>query len=175
MAIFLAVMTMLTALQVMLRYLFNTGLLWSLEATTYCFAWMVLVGMSYCVRTRSHIAIDLLVGRFKPATRRILGLIAVLLCLAYAVMMAIGASEFTHRLFVLGNEARDLPIERWLLTIILPAGFFLLFLRFMQTGIAIWRGETTTLGISDRDHDEYMPEIGPDNQGQERAEKDKKS
>ena len=35
MAALLAFMTVLTFLQVVMRYVFNTGLLWSLEATTY--------------------------------------------------------------------------------------------------------------------------------------------
>jgi C4-dicarboxylate transporter DctQ subunit len=139
MAFLLAVMTLLTALQVILRYLFNTGLLWSLEATSYCFAWLVLLGMSYGVRTRSHIAVELLVNRFEPGPRRTISLIALLLCLVYAALMLTGAVEFVQRLFILGNEARDIPIGRWLLTLILPLGFGLLFLRFVQAFIATWR------------------------------------
>ena len=141
MALLLAVMTLLTALQVLLRYAFNTGFLWSLEATTYCFAWLVLVGMSYGVRTHSHIAIDVLVNRFTPSIQRMFGLAVILVCLVYASLMLFGAAEFVHRLFVLGNDARDLPVQRWLLTIILPFGFGLLFLRFFQAGLAIWRGQ----------------------------------
>ena len=51
---------MLTFLQVILRYVFNTGLLWALEATLYMFGWLVLIGISYGIRTHSHIGIDLL-------------------------------------------------------------------------------------------------------------------
>ena len=51
MAALLAFMTVLTFLQVVMRYVFNTGWLWSLEATTYSFAALVLIGMSYGVRT----------------------------------------------------------------------------------------------------------------------------
>jgi len=35
--------------QVVLRYVFNGGFTWALEATTYLFGWMVLIGMSYGV------------------------------------------------------------------------------------------------------------------------------
>ena len=45
-ATLLAFMTVLTFLQVVLRYAFNSGLVWSLEATTYSFAALVLFGMS---------------------------------------------------------------------------------------------------------------------------------
>ena len=54
-ALALAFMTLLTFVQVVLRYLFESGLVWSLEATTYTFGWLVVVGMAYGVRTRAHI------------------------------------------------------------------------------------------------------------------------
>jgi C4-dicarboxylate transporter, DctQ subunit len=59
----LAFMTLVTFVQVVLRRVFGTGFVWSLEATTYAFAWLVLIGMSYGVRTRSHIAMELLASR----------------------------------------------------------------------------------------------------------------
>ncbi len=151
MATFLAVMTILTSLQVLLRYGFNTGLIWSLEATTYCFAWLVLIGMSYCVRTRAHIALDLLVKRFNDRIRRLIGLLAIMVCLSYSLMMFYGSSVLVQRLYTLGNEARDLPFTRWILSIILPIGFGLLTLRFLQLGLGIWRGEMKGLGLIEND------------------------
>ena len=145
----LALMTLLTALQVLLRYVFNAGLIWSLEATTYCFAWLVLLGMSYCVRTRTHIAVDLLVKQFGQRTRKMLGLLAIVVCLVYSLLMLHGSSLLVHHLYMLGNEARDLPIARWLLSIMLPLGFALLAWRFVQLGLAIWRGYATGLGFVD--------------------------
>ena len=141
MAFFLAVMTLLTAVQVLLRYAFDTGLIWSLEATTYSFAWLVLLGMSYGVRTRSHIAVDLLVDRLGPRRRRIAGLIGIAVCLVYALLMLYGGFEFVRRLYSLDHRARDLPVDRWLLSTILPVGFALLSLRLVQRGLETWRGQ----------------------------------
>lgn len=147
MAFLLALMTVLTALQVLLRYAFNTGLIWSLEATTYSFAWLVLLGMSYCVRTRTHIAVDLLVKQFNERNRKLLGILAIAICLAYSLLMLHGSSMFVQRLYTLGHEARDLPFARWLLTIMLPLGFALLAWRFVQLGLSIWRGRVIGLGF----------------------------
>ena len=158
MAFFLAVMTLMTSLQVLLRYAFNTGLVWSLEATTYSFAWLVLVGMSYCVRTRTHIAVNLLVSRFNDRARRLLGLLAILVCLAYSLLMLFGSSMFVQRLYTLGHDARDLPFARWLLSIILPVGFALLALRFVQLGVGIWRGQVTDLGFNENDPKNFLAE-----------------
>ena len=139
MAFALAFMTLLTFIQVVLRE-FGTGWVWSLEATTYTFAWMVLVGMSYGVRTRSHIAVDLVARQLPPAMRRILALVAVGLCLVYCGFMFYGASVFVDRLMILGNNARDIPAPRWLLTGIMPVAFTLLAYRFVELGWAISQG-----------------------------------
>ena len=84
-------MTLMTFVQVCLRFFFDTGFVWSLEATTYAFAWLVLVGMSYGVRTKSHIAVDILTSHLPPALQRLVGLLALLLCLAYCAFMFYGS------------------------------------------------------------------------------------
>ena len=63
-------MTLLTFLQVVLRYVFNTGLLWVLEADFYLFAWLVLIGMSYGVRVHAHIGVDARCALCRPTARR---------------------------------------------------------------------------------------------------------
>lgn len=140
MATLLAAMTLLTFTQVILRYVFNSGWVWSLEATTYLFAALVLIGMSYGVRTQAHIAVDLLVKRFPKRIRRYVALFAVACCLAYALMMLYGSSVFVQRLFILGNDARDVPLPKWVLTATMPLGFFLLGTRFLQSGWHVFRG-----------------------------------
>lgn len=134
MATLLAAMTLLTFTQVILRYVFNSGWVWSLEATTYSFAALVLIGMSYGVRTRSHIAIDLLVKRFPKHVRRYVALFAVACCLLYALLMLYGSAVFVQKLFILGNDARDIPWPKWALTATMPLGFLLLAFRFVQSG-----------------------------------------
>ena len=42
-ALLLAGMTILTFAQVVMRYAFNSGMIWSLEATVYLFAWLIAV------------------------------------------------------------------------------------------------------------------------------------
>lgn len=166
-ALLLAVMTFLTATQVVMRYVFNSGWIWSLEATTYTFAWLVLLGMAYGVRTRSHIAVDLVVGRLHGRTHRVVTYLALLICLAYSVLMLYGGSVFVLRLFELGNNARDLPFARWFLTIMLPLGFALLTLRFLELGWMFanrtigrlgFGGQETPYSIPGSDPQEGMPE-----------------
>jgi C4-dicarboxylate transporter DctQ subunit len=141
MAALLAFMTLLTFVQVILRYVFNSGWVWSLEATTYAFAALVLVGMSYGVRTKTHIAIDLVTRNATTEVRRYVSLFAVVCCLSYALLMLYGSGIFVQRLFVLGNFARDIPAPKWLLTATMPFGFALLTYRFIEVGWRLIKGE----------------------------------
>lgn len=146
MAVFLLIMTVMTFLQVVLRYVFDSGLVWSLEATTYSFGWLVLLGMSSGIRTNSHIAVDLVVGTLSPWLRMLAALGAVVFSLFYAGLMGYGGLIFVERLMDLGNFARDIALPRWLLMVILPIGFGLLGLRLVQASIDIIKGSRTTLG-----------------------------
>ena len=137
MAVLLAFMTLITFLQVVLRYVFNTGLVWSLEATTYSFGALVLVGISYGIRTRTHIAVDLVTRRLPENARYTVALVALAFCLVYACLMLYGSSVYVERLYALGNFARDLPAPKWLLTATMPMGFALLIYRLMEVGWSI--------------------------------------
>jgi len=142
MALALAAMTLITFIQVILRE-FGTGFVWSLEATTYSFAWLVLVGMSYGVRTRAHISVDLLTSKLPPAAARAVALVALLLGVTYCGFMILGSSVFIDRLMTLGNDARDIPLPRWLLASIMPVAFALLAIRLLQAGWHSIRGSAS--------------------------------
>jgi C4-dicarboxylate transporter DctQ subunit len=139
MIVALTFMTVLTVVQVVLRYGFGTGFVWSLEVTTYTFAWLVLIGMSYGVRTEAHIAVDLLTSRLGPSGARVVAAIALACALAYCALMIYGSSQFVDRLMTLGSNARDIPLPRWLLTGIMPIAFGLLALRLVQAARPLLR------------------------------------
>jgi C4-dicarboxylate transporter DctQ subunit len=141
-ALALGLMTLLTFVQVILRYLFHTGIVWSLEATAYTFGWLVVVGMAYGVRTRAHIASDLLTRILDPRARRVVAVLAFAISLGYCALMFAGSLAFVEGLARLGHNAQDIPLPRWLLLAILPLGFALLALRLIQAG---WRSFTPTV------------------------------
>jgi C4-dicarboxylate transporter DctQ subunit len=148
-ALLLAAMTLLTFIQVVLRYGFNTGFVWALEATGYMFAWLILFGISYAVRVHAHIGVDVLVKALSTETRRVVGLIAVALCVLYAVIMLYGAWDYFYVLFRRGRLAEDIPLPVWVLVAILPLGFLLFGLRLVQQALAILRGEAKGFELAD--------------------------
>jgi C4-dicarboxylate transporter, DctQ subunit len=148
-ALLLAAMTLLTFTQVVLRYGFNTGFVWALEATTYMFGWLILFGISYCVRVHAHIGIDILVKALPAATQRVVGLVAIGFCALYAGLMLYGAWNYIDRLMRLGITGEDILAPRWLLTIIMPIGFLLLLIRLLEQAYLILAGKARGFELAD--------------------------
>ncbi len=131
-ALLLAAMTLITFSQVVARYFFNSGTVWALELTTYLFAWLVLFGMSYGVRVRGHIGVDVVTRLLSNKWQRIFVIIAALLSMLYCLLIFIGGLEYVYKFYELGIEAEDLPVKQWIIYSILPIGFLLLFFRFVE-------------------------------------------
>ena len=142
-AFLLAAMTLVTVLQVILRYVFNTSMLWGIEGSVYLFGWLVLIGISYGVKVGSHIGVDAVVRMLPARGKQVAGVIAGLLCIAYAAFMLIGSWHYFETVYVIGITGDDIPIQRWIMIIILPLGFLLLFYRLIQMTWRIVRGEET--------------------------------
>lgn len=132
-AILLGLMTLITFVNVVLRYGFNTGVIWGLEATSFLFAWLVLFGVSYAVKVTAHLGVDAVITLFSPSARRVLALFAGCVCIFYALLIMKGAWDYwapfagldatTGRWFPTGfaasrdqawYEVVDIPIPEWL-------------------------------------------------------------
>ena len=148
-ALILAAMTILTFVQVVLRYGFNTGMFWALEATLYMFGWLVLIGISYGIRLHAHIGVDLLAKSLPPLPRRLLGLLITALAMLYTALMFWGSYTYIHRMMLLGVEAEDLPVARWILGLCLPIGFILVGLRLAVIGYQIITGQAKGFELAD--------------------------
>lgn len=148
-ALLMAAMTLLTFIQVVMRYGFNSGIDWGLEVTEFIFAWLVLFGMSYGVKKNAHIGIDALVRLFAPGPKRAVGLIVGGLCITYAVLLTIGGYETVTFYLDIGIESEDTPIKLWLIYFILPAGGALLAWRFFQVFWRILSGAQAGFTLAD--------------------------
>jgi C4-dicarboxylate transporter DctQ subunit len=152
-AILLAAMTLVTFSQVIARYIFNTGSPWALEFTIFLFAWLILLGMSYGVRVGAHIGVDLLVKALSPTAQKIVGLVAIGLCMLYAAILFKGGWDTLDLLIMIEIEAEDVPVPLWIPTLILPIGFALLFLRFAQAGWNLITGQGPGMRLADETKD----------------------
>ena len=93
-AILLGLMTLVTFINVVLRYGFNSQLIWGLELTLALFAWLVLFGIAYGFKVVSHLGVDAVLNAVNPRLRRILGLATTLACIFYAMLLMKGAWDY---------------------------------------------------------------------------------
>ena len=93
-AILLAAMVTITFINVVLRYGFNSGLIWGLELVTYLFAWLVLFGVSYAVKKTSHLGVDAVINSVSSKTKKWLGVLVATLCIFYAFLLLKGSWDY---------------------------------------------------------------------------------
>ncbi len=148
-AAILGVMAILSFVQVVLRYGFNSGFIWQLEAETYLFSWLVMIGISYCVRVRAHIGVDAAVRLLPPTPRRAVGILVLLLALTYTGLMIYGSFDYLHRMYIINVEAEDIPVPTWVLSLCLPLGFVLLLIRLLEMGWRIFTGQSAGYELAD--------------------------
>jgi len=178
-AIILGLMTVITFANVIARYVFNSNILWALETTVFLFAWLVLLGASYCVKTRSHLGVDVVLNALSPSARRTLALLAAAACLTFSILMLIGAWQYWAP-FAGKNvwyEVNDIPmpgflkfledainegepyekLPRFIPYFALPLGMLLVTIRFLQATWHVWTGDTDRL-IASHEAEEMVEE-----------------
>ena len=178
-AIILGLMTLITFANVIARYVFNDNILWALEATVFLFAWLVLVGTSYCVKIGAHLGVDIVIASVPPIVRKILALLAVAACLAFAGLLTVGSWQYwipfaTERAWY---EVDDIKMPDWLQFIAvwlnegeqyekiprfipyaaLPLGMTLLLFRYLQAAYRIVIGQQDML-IASHEAEEALEE-----------------
>jgi C4-dicarboxylate transporter DctQ subunit len=153
-AAFLGLMTLLTFANVVVRYVFNSNILWALELTVFMFAWMVLVGASYGVKKHFHIGVDVVINLAPVGLRKTFALVSVFCCLFFSISLLIGSWNYwlpfiTDRAWY---ETEDIPmpdilqflsnwfnegeryekLPRFIPYFALPLGMALMTFRFLQ-------------------------------------------
>ena len=93
-AVLLGLMTLLTFVAVVLRYVFNSQLIWSLEVTLILFAWLVILGVSYGFKVTAHLGVDAVTNVLPSRGRRVCALIAGAVTIAYALLMLKGSWDY---------------------------------------------------------------------------------
>jgi C4-dicarboxylate transporter DctQ subunit len=131
-ALILGIMTVITFANVIARYVFNTNILWALEATVFLFAWLVLLGISYCVKTRTHLGVDAVLNLVSPGVRHVLAIISVVACLVFSTLLLIGSWNYWAPFAALPMLDGTLKDQAWYEVNDVP---MLDFLRFIEASM----------------------------------------
>lgn len=93
-AALLGMMTLLTFTNVIMRYVFNNSIIWSLEVVTAMFAWLVLFGLSYGFKVTAHLGVDAVTNMLSPALQKTVALIVGAFCIFYAMLILKGSWDY---------------------------------------------------------------------------------
>ncbi len=128
---FLSLLIIISFSQIILR-IFSSSIPWFESVLKYCVLWAGVIAAQIATYENKHIKIDI-IGRFtKGRTKIILSVItnlfAFAVCLLISVLFVIyiATIEYTST-----EEPPFLNIKKWVLLLILPAGFFIMSVRFL--------------------------------------------
>ena len=131
----------LMAANVLLRYAFSIGSVWSQELEWHLLAPLVLAGMTYALGKGEHVRVDVLYARYTPRAQAAVDVLSALLALAFALLVIRYAVPYVQQSYVIGEISSDPGglTHRWLLKGLIPLGFALFALQAAAQGIAAWR------------------------------------
>jgi TRAP-type mannitol/chloroaromatic compound transport system permease small subunit len=128
----------LMATNVLLRYLFRTGSVWSQELEWHLLVPLILFGMSYALRHGEHVRVDILYARF-PARRKLqVDLLSALLAAVISILVIWLSLAYVQQSYVIDEGSPDpggIP-HRYLLKSLIPIGFALLLAQSVASALA---------------------------------------
>jgi len=125
---------------------------WSNALTKALFAWLIFFGIAYGVRVGGHIGVDALVKLGSPKTQKAIGIVACLICIGYALLLSNASYGWATTLLKANIGADDLGhygIKQWHITLIVPIGFAMVFVRYVEIIVRILSNKQTGLGLAD--------------------------
>jgi C4-dicarboxylate transporter DctQ subunit len=117
---------------VILRYVFLRPLAWAEELTMYLMVWLVFVGGSVVVRTRGHIAVDVLPLLLSREGDRRLRIAASVVAVAFFGVLFYYSGQHTLRVRAAGQVMPAMLAPMWLAYLAMPVGSLLMGLRTLQ-------------------------------------------
>jgi TRAP-type mannitol/chloroaromatic compound transport system permease small subunit len=130
---------------VLLRYVFHTGTVWSQELEWHLMAPICLCGMSYALRHGEHVRVDVVYASYSRKTKDFVEIVTALLAMAISLIIIWLSFGYVMQSWSVGEGSANpggIP-ARYLLKAMIPLGFALFFLQSLAQGIRgyrAWRG-----------------------------------
>lgn len=130
----LGIMVIFAFLQVVLRNIFNEGILWGDIFLRHLVLWVGFIGASLATREQKHINIDLFSRFLSEKGKLIVRLFTNLFSVFICYLLADAGWRFVQDEQMMGTEIfSDIPA--WYFQTIIPIGFFLMSFRFLTLAI----------------------------------------
>lgn len=135
-AALLASASVILFVNVVARYVFNTGLVWAEELVRYQIIWLVFIGGSVAARKGIHIGVGALLHVLPEALARAVRIAVWLFCMAFCAVLVWYGAELVTQTKMFGQKTSAMQAPFWIVQLAIPVGAGLMLLRFGQ---ALWR------------------------------------
>lgn len=122
---------------VLLRYGFSIGFIWSQELEWHLLVPICLLGMSYALLYGEHVRVDIVYAGLKPRTKRVIDIIGALLSAGFCFVVILLSLPYVYQSWSIGEgTANPGGIDyRYIVKSIIPIGFALLLLQSVSQAI----------------------------------------
>lgn len=129
---FAGLMVIVIALQIAMRYIFNSSLSWSEELARYCFIWLVFIGVSLAVKRDKHMRVDVIFLVLKGKKKLFFEMLANVFFLFFTFIAIYYGYQITEKILTWGQTSPGLHLPMWLVYIAGPVGLGLTAIRLIQ-------------------------------------------
>jgi TRAP-type C4-dicarboxylate transport system permease small subunit len=115
------------------RFLGFSGFIWGVQFTEYSLLWMTLLASAWALKRKKHVSVDLVTGLLSKRTKTYLGLAHGIMGRAVSAVFFWDGTSVPWGQYKRGVvDIQVIDISKYLILIIIPIGFFFLFLQFLR-------------------------------------------
>lgn len=117
---------------VIMRYVFNTGFIWAEEFVRYEIVWLVFIGGSVAGRKGIHIGVEALLHVLPPLLQRALKVTVGLICIGFCAALVWYGVELVAQTLMFRQRTSAMQTPFWIVQLAVPIGAGLMLLRFAE-------------------------------------------
>jgi TRAP-type mannitol/chloroaromatic compound transport system permease small subunit len=131
------VLALVMGANVLLRYGFSLGWIWTQELEWHLLVPIVLVGMSYALRHGEHVRVDVLFASFSQRTKHAIDAISAVIAMAFSLIVIWLSLAYVQQSWSIGEGSANPGglDHRYVIKAFIPLGFALLFVQSLAQAI----------------------------------------
>jgi len=127
--------------QFLSRYVFDYSLSWSQELSRYLLIWLAWISVSFTIREKRHIRVEILKDRLPKKIQTIVEIIVLILWAVFAIFLAVVGTQFVLSIQTSGQGSPMIGLPMWMVYLILPLAGVLMAVRLIQQFIFLIKKE----------------------------------
>lgn len=132
-AILILIDALAITIDVLLRYAFSITYIGIFELSEFSLLWMTFLGAAYIMRNNGHVRVDAIVNLLKPKHGAIANAVGSVISMFILIVMTFYSAKLTlHDYQTNFTLSGILQPAKWFVEIIIPIGFFILFLQLLR-------------------------------------------